>query len=115
MSWWISLERNGEAVSVPRFSDGGTYALGGSSEAELNVTYNYSPHYGNTIDPELGLRWINGKTGEECLPKLRDAVRVLGVERDPDYWAATPGNAGHALAVLAWWAALNPDAVFRVN
>src|SRR5688500_16643093 len=115
MSFWVYLERNGESVAVPRFSAGGTYALGGSTLAALNVTYNYSPLFLKTIHTELGLRWLHQKPAGDCVTQLRSAVNELGFEPDPDYWAPTSGNAGIALAVLLWWAALHPDAVFRVS
>lgn len=115
MSWWVSLERDGKPVSVPRFVDGGTFKVAGSDTAELNITYNYGDHYGKHLDEQHGLRWIDGRQASECVQRLQQAVRALGTETDPDYWKATPGNAGYALALLLWWAVLHPDAVFRVS
>jgi hypothetical protein len=115
MAYWVYLERDGESVAVPRFTAGGTYALGGSALAELNVTYNYSALFAETLDSELGLRWLHQKPAGDCVTRLREAVGKLGTETSSGYWAPTRGNAGAALAVLLWWAALHPDAVFRVS
>ena len=46
MSFDISLNHpeTGKIAEVENFTEGGTYAIGGSNEADLNVTYNYSKH-----------------------------------------------------------------------
>jgi hypothetical protein len=64
---------------------GGTYAMGGTNEAWLNITYNYSPFYRQHVDNEQGIRWLYGKTGAEVLPRLRAAVAKLGTEQ----WTGT--------------------------
>lgn len=107
MSWDVYLERDGETVEVPSHTEGGTIAIGGDDRAELNVTYNYSEHY--------PFRSLDGATARDTIGILRDAVATLGTERDSDYWASTPGNAGHALSVLLRWAEAHPDAVWRVS
>ncbi len=103
----------GKAVIVDRHTEGGTYAIGGVDEAELNITYNYSEHFHEALEPEKGLRWLYGKTGRETVERLRDAVIALGTVRDPDYWKSTPGNAGFALSILLRWAGMYPDAVWK--
>ena len=114
MSWWVSLnDENGSPVTVDSFEDGGTYALGGSSEADLNITYNYSPHYYRHLDEDEGLMWLRGKKAADTIERLETAIAALGTERDKDYWKATPGNAGYALSILLKWARQYPDAVFR--
>ncbi len=110
MSYDIRLEGN---ITVPAHTEGGTYVLGGSGRADLNVTYNYGKFFYDVIDSELGIRWLYGKTGAETSERLADAVAILGTEQDDDYWASTPGNAGHALNVLLEWARLYPEAVWR--
>lgn len=102
-------------VEVERFTDGGTYPIGGTTEAELNVTYNYSEWFYKYLDGESGLRWLDGKTGAEAYPRLVFAVDQLGTKRSAYYWAATPGNAGAALDRLAKWAKQYPKAIFRVS
>ncbi len=78
MSYDIELQKNGEVVQVPRHAEGGTYALGGTEEAHLNVTYNYAPHYYEHLDAEQGIRWLYGKTGAETEERLQAAVEELG-------------------------------------
>jgi len=108
MSFDIALCRPGTAipVEVSLHEEGGTYAIGGTNDAELNVTYNYARYF--------PWRDLDGKTGAETETLLRAACAELGTTRDPDYWAATPGNAGHALSVLLGWAEAHPDGVWRV-
>ena len=115
MSWWVSLRKDDEIVPVDSFEAGGTYCLGGSEEADLNITYNYSEFYYKHLDKEAGLRWLHGRKAKDCLGRLPKASVALGIERDDDYWAATPGNAGRALVILLNRAKLNPEAIFNVN
>lgn len=116
MSHWVYLENeDGKLVEVTRFEEGGTYALGGQTEAELNITYNYSPHYYRVLDKKKGLEWLHGKKAKGCIHRLEDAVAKLGTVRDQDYWKATEGNAGYALSILLGWAKANPEATFRVS
>lgn len=113
MSYDIYLDDpKGVVCQIDNDFKGGIYALGGSPEAWINVTYNYSQHYREHIDAEKGIRWIYGKTGAEVLPRLKEAVSKLGVEPSEDYWEPTPGNAGRALLALIAFAEARPDGVF---
>lgn len=114
-SFDVELKKDGELVQVDNHSEGGTHVLGGTTDAELNVTYNYSGHFFREFHSGLGLRWLNGKKAVDCVSRLESAVKALGVERDSDYWADTPGNAGYALSILLDWAKQHPDAVFEVS
>jgi hypothetical protein len=135
MSYWVYLEdRRGKApwcdygsqaadacpspcysaVQVPRFAEGGTHALGGRTEASLNITYNYGAFIRQHLHSE-GVTWLDEKPAHETIKRLECAVRALGTERDPDYWKATPGNVGHALDILLGWARQYPQAVWRVS
>ena len=114
MSYDIYLcDKTGKSVEVANHADGGTYVMGGTTDAWLNITYNYSPFFYDTIDPDQGICWIYGKTGKETLARLQEAISKLGTDRDSDYWKATPGNAGYALSILAEWARLNPGAIWN--
>ena len=118
MSYDVSLRKCGQAIKVPLFSEGGTYAIGGSDEAWLNITYNYGRHIREALGFNLGR--LDGMTAQAALPYLRKAVLRLGKERDEDYWAAKPGNAGYALSILLAWAEQavvqgEGDAVFEVS
>lgn len=131
MSYDVSLEQDGKPVKVDQHEEGGTYALGGIEEASLNITYNYSWFYYRYIDKKEGLRWLYGKKAKDCIGILELAVEELGTKqyevqesgfnlmdksthhlKHVDYWAPTPGNAGHALNILLQWAKKYPEAVF---
>jgi hypothetical protein len=113
MSYDVWLEKDGEICRVNPHIEGGTVMIGGSPKAEMSVTYNYSEVYylfGFT------LKSLDGKKAGYVVEELGELVHKLGTkEYKRDYWAPTPGNAGHALNVLLGWALLNPDATFRVE
>ena len=112
MSYDISLyEPDGTVAIVPDGHDlrGGTYQMGGCSEAWLNVTYNYSEHFHRVLG-EKGVRTIYGMTGRESVPVLEAAIAQLGDDVSSDYWAATEGNAKRALQNLRLLALACPDA-----
>ncbi len=116
MSYDIELrDEQGNICHVEKHSEGGTYVLDGTTDAYLNITFNYSEYYSQWIDKESGLKWLNGKRAKECIETLKSAIRVLGIYRDDNYWGATPGNAGYALSILLRWAEQYPDAIFTVS
>lgn len=78
---------------------GGTFALGGSTEPWINITYNYVRHFREALG-DGGIRSLYGKTAEEIIPILDLAIPKLGTDRSADYWEATAGNAGAALSDL---------------
>lgn len=96
----------------PHQMKGGTYVIGGTTEAHLNITWNYGPHYYRVLDKELGIRVLYGKTGAESQALLKDAIAKLGDDVDPDYWKPTEGNAKRALTQLFALAQLRPDGVW---
>jgi hypothetical protein len=115
MSYEVTMvdPKTEETAQLPvAHADGGTYVEGGSNDASLNVTYNYSELF-RIFHPE-GLWWLNGKTGDESILLLNKGIEALGIEQDPDYWKATPGNAGHVLNILLRWAKWFPNHVFHV-
>ena len=115
MSYNIQLNNpDGTVATVPDGHDlrGGTYVLGGTDDAWLNVTYNYSPHFYRTMG-EKGIRAIYGMTGRESLPMLTQAIDALGADIHPDYWKPTEGNARAALVNLRQLAMACPDAVWN--
>lgn len=97
-------------VDSPHLMAGGTYALGGTTELWLNVTYNYARHY--HCLGERGIREIYGKTGAESIPMLKAAALRLGDDVSDDYWEATEGNAKRALLQLLAMARMRPDGVW---
>lgn len=68
---------------------------------------------GNTSNADQGIRWLYNKRAKDVIPKLEVAVNQLGTSTDSDYWKATPGNAGHALNILLYWAKMHPNYVFE--
>lgn len=101
-------------VESPHQIRGGTYAVGGTTEAWLNITYNYSRFYYEVFG-EKGIRTIYGMTGAESIPVIKKAMDKLGDDVDPDYWKATQGNAKRALAGLLALAQLRPDGIWDGN
>ena len=135
MSYSISLTDpvSGETLALdePHQMRGGTYCMGGSTDASLNVTWNYGAHYyrlfpgrENTsvaVAVRLGLqqgerlggiRSIYGLTGAESIPVLQAVIAQLGDDVDSNYWTGTEGNAKRALTQLLALARLRPDGVW---
>lgn len=94
----------------PHHMRGGTYAIGGTTYMQLNVTYNYSKHF--VLIGEEGIRSIYGKTGAESIPVLQRCIDALGDDIDEDYWEPTEGNAKRALLQLLSLAKMRPDGVW---
>ena len=94
---------------------GGTYAVGGTTEARLNVTYNYSAHFKRAFGHDEGVRSIYGKTGAESILLLKAAIAALGDNVSSNYWEATEGNAKRALYGLLALAQMRPDGVWEGN
>jgi hypothetical protein len=103
-----------ETIRFPNkhFITGGTYAMGGTDEAWLNITYNYGDQF-RKVFGEGGICSIYGKTGAESIPLLEKAISQLNDETDSDYWKSTEGNAKKALHGLLAFARLRPDGVWE--
>lgn len=58
---------------------GGTYALGGTTEAWLNVTYNYSRWYrrDDVFPNGAGIYCLQNKTAKESIPIIQKAIHTL--------------------------------------
>ena len=106
------VSRETIVFDTPHEMRGGTYALNGSREAWLNVTYNFGTHFYRVFG-EDGIRSLYGKSGAESIPILSAAIEQLGDETDPDYWKATEGNAKRPLIQLRAMAQLRPDGIWR--
>lgn len=98
-------------LDTPHHMRGGTYAVGGTSYAELNITCNYARHFYKTLG-EGGIRSLYGKTGAESVQLLDAAIEKLGNDVSPNYWEATEGNAKRALVQVRALAAMRPDGVW---
>lgn len=94
---------------------GGTYAIGGTRELTLNVTYNYCKfYYGDKAFGDDGIRSLGGMSGAESIPLLKKAISNLGDDTDPDYWKPTEGNAKKALYGLLALAQIRHDGIWEV-
>lgn len=90
----------------------GTYVFGGTTEASLNITWNYSEFFSKTLE-EDGVRTIYGMTCAESIPILQEAADQLKDNIDEDYWKATEGNTKQALKQLIVLAHLRPDGIWN--
>lgn len=114
MSWDVYLkDENGDCVKIEAHSEGGTYVLGGTDDAELNVTYNYSKHFFDAMG--ISFSDLNGMKSSDAILYLEKGVEKLGTQRDVDYWKASEGNSGYALSILLKWAKQYPNATFEVS
>lgn len=97
------VDKNGNTVRLwhKHQFQGGTYAVGGTEEASLNITYNYYRFFREFIDGEDGIKSLEGKTAREASQILLRATQAMPVEPpDDDYWKPTVGNARKALLDL---------------
>jgi len=99
-------------VDNPHQIRGGMYAMGGTREAWLNITWNYGPHFRRILG-EKGIRAIYGMTGAESIPVLKAAADQLADDVSEDYWEPTEGNAKRAIFGLIALAQLRPDGVWE--
>lgn len=103
--WWEDEQPSAEIKA---------YAMAGTTELWLNVTYNYSKHYYRSdVFGEKGIRSIYGLTGAESIPVLERAISALGDDVASDYWLPTEGNAKRPLTQLLAMAQLRLDGVWK--
>lgn len=109
MSWDLMLidPLSKDPVDVDAFTEGGTFPIGGTDKAVLNITYNY----GKLFD----FKYLNGKQAKDMIELLTYFAVNLGIEKDRDYWRPTPGNVGYTIKLLLKWAKSNPYAFFIVS
>lgn len=103
----------------PHQMRGGTYAIGGTRSAELNITYNYGDYYYEVYE-ENGIREIYGKTGAESVPILENMIQRIrdkyGKECEKEsgnYWDKIPSNALKPLYQLITMAKMRPDGIWQ--
>jgi hypothetical protein len=112
-------------LTEPHHMRGGTYAIGGTTEAKINITYNYYPQLDKAIDAiesdsvyakddgkVHGIRVIYGMTGADSVPLLERGIERLGDDVDSDYWKATEGNAKAAIRQCLALAKMCPDGIW---
>ena len=116
MSLDITIKnKNGDACELDykHHLIGGTYAMGGTDVATLNVTYNYSPFYAELWDGKT-LTSLDGMKTSDVTLMLAQAILKLGTQMSSNYWDATPGNAGKALSDLLVLCCAFPDGTLEV-
>ena len=119
MSWSFDLcdAVTGECLATEEkhFMFGGTVCVGGDTAMTLDITYNYSDIINKVFEGEEGYAYfLQGKTGAETIPFLKNAINKLSNDVDSDYWKPTEGNAKRALSQLLAFAQMRPDGVWHV-
>lgn len=94
---------------------GGTYCIGGTDEAWINITFNYAEIYCKAFDHQEGIKCLIGMQAADSISLLEKAISNLGDETDEDYWVATEGNAKQPLYSLLAMAKLRPDAIWEID
>ena len=76
----------GETIELdaPHQMTGGTYAIGGTTEAHLNVTYNYAELLYEHLDNEKGIRWLYGQPAADTIPRLEASELDIAALPDQD-------------------------------
>lgn len=118
----------------PHQMRGGMYAVGGTLEMWINVTYNYAywcykPGVFAATDQESkGIRTIYGMAGAESIPVLKKAIKALeSMSEDisdeerreceeqgaTGYWMPTRQNAIKPLYQLLAFAQMRPDGIWE--
>lgn len=111
---------------VPHHMRGGTYAMSGTTEMWLNITYNYSRWFYEAFGDQ-GIRTIYGMTGVESIPVIDKAIQALESMNEElsheeiqeyidhgvtGYWIPTKENALRPLYQLKAMAQMRPDGVW---
>jgi hypothetical protein len=121
-------------LDTPHQIKGGTYAVGGTTELWLKITYNYSRwYYKDEVFPSedgksQGIRTIYGMSGAESIPVLKAAISALENSTEDiseeerkeheeqgatGYWMPTRVNAIKPLYSLLAFAQMRPDGVWE--
>ena len=99
-------------LDSPHHMRGGTYQVGGTTDASLNITYNYAKYFRWVFNDEKGIRKLYGMTGEGSIPALKEAISLLNDDVSGNYWESTEGNAKRSLIQLLTLAKLRPDGIW---
>ena len=99
-------------LDEPHFMRGGTYAIGGTKELTLNITYNYSENYSKH---NFSIKDLDGKSALDAIPELERVISELGDDVHSDYWKPTDGNAKRALIQILTMCKMRPDSIIEVS
>lgn len=106
-------------ISVPSHVEGSNVVIGGSTEASMSITYNYSKLWGLALRAN-GHKWqgmlqfLTVEKAGQLSNRLAIIIDELGLRQNDNYWLDTPGNAGHIASVLLKWCELHPQARVEV-
>lgn len=102
MSYDVEIQDwDGSCVQLPQKHNvkGGTYSEGGTEDASLNITYNYSAVYALVGFSVKDLHGIEFEKGKLMILKAISAL-PWSETGDASYWTPTLGNARKALVDL---------------
>lgn len=103
MSWDIhvvnSKDKSYVCLKSKHYIKGGTFAIGGTDMAWLNITYNYSDFY-YRLWPISGIRTLYGIPLRNAVEMLKAGISKLRGRPCENYWEPTSGNAKAALKSL---------------
>lgn len=116
-------------TAIPHMMQGGTYAIGGTTEMWLNITWNYGQWYRKEYAfGENGIRTIYGLSGAESIPVLQKAINGLTQSKEnlseeeireyiehevTGYWLPTRENAIKPLYQLMALAQMRLDGIWE--
>lgn len=106
-------------LDTPHDLKGGTYAVGGTTEAHFNITFNYAKYFYSTIDQEKGIKVIDGQKVVDTIELLTKAMKDLMKLSDtfdlsvlpqsdwkwegPGKWNGKPVYEGDYLGSVRYW------------
>lgn len=90
---------------------GGTYAVGGTKELYLNITFNYCNIY---KEYDLYIPDLDNQLVVDVISKLCSVYAEMEGEPSDNYWEPTEGNAKRALKNLITLCSMAPDAKIKV-
>lgn len=109
------VDKNKKVITLDEIFDrsGGIYAIGGSKEAWLYITYNYSPIFQKVLG--FSLSDLDGKCVKDTLEDLENAIGLLSEDDKTDnYWDSTEYNVKKALQDLIYLGKHDPDAFWYI-
>ena len=111
---WVAYLLYGNVVPTVEVHEEGPRECQMHDTARIGITRDYRDQFRAAFDGLGFLEALDGKEAQEVIPLLKRGVDQLGDRPDKLYYASTPGNAGHVLALLLSWARLHPTAVFTI-
>ena len=74
-------------------------------------------YYSHVIEEYLGfdLKELDGKSVDDSIDALRNAIKVMKDDYDSDYWKPTEGNVKLALQGLVALASQCPDGIWEIQ